>query len=67
MLQIVAGSIRYSPLAIYYYEQHTERISIKKMRQLGTIIQNELRNSYCNTDRSQNYKELNDLHPYAKT
>jgi len=67
MVQILAGLITYLLLAIYCYEQHNEKVSIKRVRQLRIKIQNELRNSYCNTDSLQNFKEQNDLHSYAKT
>jgi len=67
MVQILAGLITYLLLAIYCYEQHNEKVSIKRVRQLRIKIQNELRNSYCNTDSLQNFKEQNDLYSYAKT
>jgi len=67
MVQILAGLITYLLLAIYCYEQHNEKVSIKRVRQLRIKIQNELRNSYCNTDSLQNFKEQNDLSSYAKT
>ena len=67
MVQILAGLITYLLLAIYCYEQHNEKVSIKRVRQLRIKIQNELRNSYCNTDSLQNFKEQNDWHSYAKT
>ena len=67
MVQILAGLITYLLLAIYCYEQHNEKVSIKRVRQLRIKIQNELRSSYCNTDSLQNFKEQNDLYSYAKT
>jgi hypothetical protein len=54
-------------LAIYCYEQHNEKVSIKRVRQLRIKIQNELRESSLNTESLQNFKEQNNLHSYAKT
>jgi len=36
MVQILAGVITYLLLAIYCYEQHNEKVSIKRVRQLRT-------------------------------
>ncbi|HEX05098.1 MAG TPA: IS4/IS5 family transposase [Bacteroidetes bacterium] len=43
MVQILSGLITYLLLAIYCHEQHGERVSIKRIRQLRIQIQNELR------------------------
>jgi hypothetical protein len=43
MVQILSGLITYLLLAIYCQEQHGERVSIKRVRQLRIQIQNELR------------------------
>ncbi len=43
MVQILSGLITYLLLAIYCHEQHGERVSIKRVRQLRIQIQNELR------------------------
>ena len=67
MVQIIAGLITYLLLVIYCYEQHNEQVSIKRLRQLSAKIENQLRNSICNTDSLQEFKELNDLHSYAIT
>jgi len=67
MVQILAGLITFLLLAIYCYEQHNEKVSIKRVRQLRIKIQYELRNPYYNTDSLQNFKEQNDLYSYAKT
>ena len=67
MVQILAGLITYLLLAIYCYEQHNEKVSVKRVRQLRIKIQNELRTSSLNTESLQNFKEQNDLHSYAKT
>ena len=43
MVQILAGLITYLLLAIYCHEQHGERVSIKRVRELRIKIQNETR------------------------
>lgn len=43
MVQILAGLITYMLLAIYCHKQHGERVSIKRVRELRTKIQNETR------------------------
>ena len=43
MVQILAGLITYLLLAIYCREQHNERVSIKRVRELRIQIQNETR------------------------
>lgn len=60
MVQIVAGLITYLLLAIYCREQHNEKVSIKRVRQLRIQIQNEARcpetNSFDgNHSITQNY------------
>ena len=67
MVQILAGLITYLLLAIYCYEQHNEKVSIKRVRQLRIKIQNELRSSCCNAETISNFKEQNVCHSYAKT
>jgi len=67
MVQILAGLTTCLLLAIYCYEQHNEKVSIRRVRQLRIKIQNELRNSCCSTDSLQNFKEQNDWRSYAKT
>ncbi len=44
MVQILAGLITYLLLAIYCREQHGEKVSIKRVRELRIKIQNEIRN-----------------------
>ncbi len=41
MVQIIAGLITYLLLAIYCHEQHREKVSIKRVRELRFKIQNE--------------------------
>jgi len=67
MVQILAGVITYLLLAIYCYEQHNEKVSIKRVRQLRTQIQNELRFSPSSTETMYNFKEPNARNLYAKT
>jgi hypothetical protein len=43
MVQILAGLITYLLLAIYCREQHNEKVTIKRVRQLRIKIQNEIR------------------------
>lgn len=43
MVQILSGLITYLLLAIYCHEQHGERVSIKRVRELQIKIQNETR------------------------
>jgi hypothetical protein len=43
MVQILSGLITYLLLAIYCYEEHKEKVSIKRVRELRNKIQNESR------------------------
>ena len=43
MVQILAGLITYLLLAIYCPDQHNEKVSIKRVRELRIKIQNEIR------------------------
>ena len=43
MVQVLAGLITYLLLAIYCREQHNEKVSIKRVRELRINIQNEIR------------------------
>jgi hypothetical protein len=45
MVQILSGLITYLLLAIHCHEQHDERVSIKRVRELRIKIQNETRKS----------------------
>ena len=45
MVQILSGLITYLLLAIYCHEEHAERVSIKRVRELRTKILNEMRES----------------------
>jgi len=67
MVQILAGLITYLLLAIYCHEHHNEKVSIKRVRQLRTQIQNELRSAPPSTETVYNFKEPNYQNLYAKT
>jgi hypothetical protein len=50
MVQVLAGLITYLLLAIYCHEQHNEKVSIKRVRELRIKIKNESSEiKYCNT------------------
>ncbi|MCP4721866.1 MAG: IS4 family transposase [Desulfobacteraceae bacterium] len=66
MVQIFGGLITYLLLAIYCYENHGERVSIKRVRQLRIQIQNELRDSGSSAD-SYFFKDQKHSRLYAKT
>ena len=48
MVQILAGLITYLLLSIYCREQHNEKVSIKRVRELRIKIDNEIRNATSN-------------------
>jgi len=66
MVQILAGLITYLLLAIYCREQHNEKVSIKRVRELRINIQNEIRIATNNEAESQSAKNEN-LILYAST
>jgi hypothetical protein len=49
MVQILAGLITYLLLAIYCREQHNEKVTIKRVRELRTKIHNETRMATSNS------------------
>jgi hypothetical protein len=51
MVQILAGLITYLLLAIYCHRNFQEKVSIRRVRQLRTAIENELR---CLPDDDEN-------------
>ena len=67
MVQILSGLITYLLLAIYCHEQHKEKVSIQRVRQLRIKIQNELRAASLNSDDPYNFKEHNIRNSHAKT
>ena len=66
MVQILAGLITYLLLAIYCRQQHNEKVSIKRVRELRIKIQNEVRMPDSNTENS-NFKEHGLSHSHAIT
>jgi hypothetical protein len=62
MVQILAGLITYLLLAIYCHENHGEKVSIKRVRELRLQIQNELRESEAflvqQITKERNYQRL---------
>jgi hypothetical protein len=67
MVQILAGLITYLLLAIYCRKQFNEKVSIRRVRQLRTQIENELRCWPAATENQQYEKELNLQNVKAKT
>lgn len=53
MVQILSGLITYLLLAIYCYNEHQEKVSIKRVRELRIKIQNEYRQ--CMGDLANSY------------
>ncbi len=43
MVQILAGLITYLLLAIHCHKHYREKVSIRRVRELRTVIENELR------------------------
>lgn len=66
MVQILAGLITYLLLAIYCREQHNEKVSIKRVRELRINIQNEIRMTTSNGIESQ-YENNENTVFYAST
>ena len=67
MAQILVGLITCLLLAIYCREQHQEKVSIHRVRELRLKIQNEARNL---DNHFPEHHDLNEHHPspgYAKT
>ncbi len=54
MVQILGGLITYLLMAIYCREQFNEEVSIKRVRELRSIILNELFNSQDEIDKIEN-------------
>ena len=59
MVQVLAGLITYLLLAIYCREQHNEKVSIKRVRELRINIQNEIRMANCNEGEPCYEKNVN--------
>jgi hypothetical protein len=54
MVQILGGLISYLLMAIYCREQFNEEVSIKRIRELRSIILNELFNGQDEIDKIEN-------------
>jgi len=70
MVQILSGLITYLLLAIYCREQHNEKVSIKRVRELRIKIHNETRianNHIANPNLESNFENHQILNCYAKT
>ena len=66
MVQILAGLITYLLLAIYCRDQHNEKVSIKRVRELRIKIQNEIRTATSKVAGSYPEKQGNSA-LYAST
>jgi Transposase DDE domain len=66
MVQILAGLITYLLLAIYCREQHNEKVSIKRVRELRIKIENEARIA-CNGIVESNIENNENSNCYANT
>ena len=66
MVQILAGLITYLLLAIYCREQHNEKVSIKRVRELRIKIQNEIHMASSDMVESQ-FKKIENSVRYAST
>jgi hypothetical protein len=70
MVQILSGLITYLLLAIYCREQHNEKVSIKRVRELRIKIQNETRignNHIASSDFESTFKNYQISNCYAST
>jgi hypothetical protein len=70
MVQILSGLITYLLLAIYCREQHNEKVSIKRVRELRIKIHNETRianNHIANPNLQSNFENQQISNCYAKT
>lgn len=67
MVQILSGLITYLLLAIYCHEQHNEKVSIKRVRELRIKIQNEFHNLQTNPETLKKFKQEYSWYPYANT
>lgn len=68
MVQILAGLITYLLLAIYCREQHNEKVTIKRVRELRIKIQNEIRSTENHTPDAEFDNKILSSNPcYAST
>ena len=70
MVQIFSGLITYLLLAIYCHDEHKEKVSIKRVRELRIKIQNEYREPIeeppCSND-ANNINKYSEFSSYANT
>ena len=66
MVQILAGLITYLLLAIYCHEQHNEKVSIRRVRELRIKIKNEARMQEIRPPDDEYYKQSTMDCLYAK-
>ena len=67
MAQILSGLITYLLLAIYCHEKYNEKVSIKRVRQLRIVIQNQLRCVGSDYQMYLDSKNQKNIASYAKT
>jgi hypothetical protein len=70
MVQIFSGLITYLLLAIYCHDEHKEKVSIKRVRELRIQIQNEYRQCIKESpipDNPSNINEYRKFRSYANT
>ncbi len=67
MVQILAGLITYLLLAIYCRENHNERVSIKRVRQLRIGIRNQAHTTWDNAPPPEDSRCRKEFVAYAKT
>jgi hypothetical protein len=67
MVQILSGLITYLLLAIYCHSNFQEKVSIRRVRQLRTQIENELRDWPIGAEFQKNEKEQELQNLNAKT
>lgn len=67
MVQLLAGLITYLLLAIYCHENYNEKVSIKRVRELRIMIQNEVRDSEKVPPDDIYYNQNYNAESYAKT
>jgi len=67
MVQILSGLITYLLLAIYCREQHNEKVTIKRVRELRIKIQNEIRITTSSGIVESNFENHETPNCYANT
>ena len=67
MVQILAGLITYLLLTIYCHQKYNEKVTIKRVRQLRIVIQNQLRSTGSEYQNYLNLKNQTKFSTNAKT